>query len=175
MQDEITNLKRNNGEGKKPFKNKISTDTSPKVPPTPGINLEDYGMDNFCCTHCAYHSEKTCPEFLYSFYALLLPLGTPEKENKYVEEENYEDEEGEVEDLKEGEHPSKLNLVWDETELDNMDDDVMKKDHVGIDYNLWRKGDPSTSTEEFLEKDEQNEKDSTPNPMVNDSSNPKKR
>ena len=28
-----------------------------------------------------------------------------------------------------------------------------------------------TFTEEFLEKDEQTEKDSTPNPMVNDSSN----
>ena len=31
-----------------------------------------------------------------------------------------------------------------------------------------------TSTEEFLEKDEQNEKDSIPNPMVNYSSNPNK-
>ena len=29
-----------------------------------------------------------------------------------------------------------------------------------------------TSTEEFLEKDEQNEKDSILNPTVNDSSNP---
>ena len=30
------------------------------------------------------------------------------------------------------------------------------------------------STEEFLEKDEQNEKDSIPHPMVNESSNPNK-
>ena len=31
-----------------------------------------------------------------------------------------------------------------------------------------------TSTKEFLGKDEQTEKDSTPNPMLNDSSNPDK-
>ena len=64
-----------------------------------------------------------------------------------------------------------------------MDVDVMKEDCVGIDYNLWSKEDHSTtiastptktSTEEFLKKDEQNEKDSIPNPMVNDSSNPNK-
>ena len=89
MQDGIIDLKRNKGEGKKPFKKKISTNTSLKIPPTPRINLEDYALDNFCRTHCAYHSEKTCPEFLNSFYALLLPTRTPEKEN-------YEDEEREA-------------------------------------------------------------------------------
>ena len=61
-----------------------------------------------------------------------------------MEEDNYEDEEGEGEELKESEHPPNLNLIWEETELDNMDDDVMKEDCVGIDYNLWRK--ESTST-----------------------------
>ena len=35
LKDEITNLKKKNGEGKKPVKNKISTNTSLKVPPTP--------------------------------------------------------------------------------------------------------------------------------------------
>ena len=78
-------------------------------------------------------------------------------------------------------------LVWNEAELDNMDVDVMKEDCMGIDYNLLSKDDHSTSnsttiastptktsTEEFLEKDEQTEKDSIPNPMVNDSSNPYK-
>ena len=68
-----------------------------------------------------------------------------------------------------------------------MDVDVMKEDCMGIDYNLLSKEDHSTSnsttiastptetsTKEFLEKDEQTEKDSTPNPMVNDSSNPEK-
>ena len=61
LQDETTNLKMNKGEGKKPFKKKISTNTSLKIPPTPRKNLEDYALNNFCCTHCAYHSEKTCP------------------------------------------------------------------------------------------------------------------
>ena len=139
LMDEVTNLKRNKGEGKKPLKKKISTNTSLKVPPTLGINLEDYPLDNFCRTHCAYHFEKTCLEFLNSFYALLPPLGTPEKENKDVEEENYEDEEREAEELKKSEHPPILNLVWDETGLDNMDVDVMKEDCLGIDYILWIK------------------------------------
>ena len=56
-----------------------------------------------------------------------------------MEEENYEDEGGEAGELKESEHPPNLNPVWDETELDNMDDDVMKEECVGIDYKLWRK------------------------------------
>ena len=34
LQDEITNLKKNKGEGKKPIKQKINTSTSLKVPPT---------------------------------------------------------------------------------------------------------------------------------------------
>ena len=169
LKDEITNMKKNKGEGKKPIKKKISTNASLKSPSTQGVNLEDYALGNFCFTHCAHHSEKTCPKFLNSFYALLLPLGTLENENKEVEEENYEDEEGEIEELKESNHPPILNLVWDETELDNMDVDVMKEDCVGIDYNLWRKEDHSTSnsttisstqmetsTKEFPEKDDQN-------------------
>jgi endogenous inhibitor of DNA gyrase (YacG/DUF329 family) len=93
----------------------------------------------------------------------------------------------EVEELKESKHPPNLNLVWDEAKLDNMDVYVMKEDCVRIDYNLWIKEDHSTSnsttiystptetsTEEFLKKDEQIEKNSTLNPMVNDSSNPDK-
>ena len=64
LKDEITNMKKNKGEVKKPFKKKIRTNIFLKMPPTPGINLEDYALDNFCHTHCAYHSEKTCPEFL---------------------------------------------------------------------------------------------------------------
>ena len=63
----------------------------------------------------------------------------------------------------------------------------MKEDCVGIDYNLWIKGSPSTlkpttiastptktSIEEFLKNDKENEKDSTINHMVNHSSNPNK-
>jgi hypothetical protein len=93
LKDEIKNLKRDKGEGKKAFKKRINTNTSRKLPPTLGINFEDYAMDNFCHTHCAYHSEKTCPKLINSFRELLLPPKTPEKENKDVEEENYEDEE----------------------------------------------------------------------------------
>ena len=100
LQDEITNLKKNKGEGKKPIKKKISTKTSLEVLPSPRINLEKYALDNFCHTHCEYHFEKTCREFLNSFYALLLPPRIPEKENKEVEEENYEDEERETKERK---------------------------------------------------------------------------
>ena len=89
LDDEITNLKKNKGEGEKPFKKKISTNVSLKIPPTQGINLEDYALDNFCRTHYANHFEKSCPEFLNSFYSLSLSLGSPEKENRDVEEENY--------------------------------------------------------------------------------------
>ena len=101
--------------------------------------MEDYALDNFCRTHCAHHFEKTCPEFLNSFYALLLPPGTPKKENKEVEEENYEDEEREAEELKKAQHPPSLILDQDETELDNMDFDAMKEDCMEIDYNLLSK------------------------------------
>jgi len=38
--------------------------------------------------------------FRNSLYALLLPPRTPEKENKDVEEKNYEDEERETKELK---------------------------------------------------------------------------
>jgi hypothetical protein len=42
LRDEITNLKKNKGEGKKHAKKNISTNTSLKVPPTARINLEEY-------------------------------------------------------------------------------------------------------------------------------------
>ena len=62
-------------------------------------------------------------------------MGTPEKENKDVEE-NYEDEEREAEELKETQYPPILILDQDETELDIMDVDVMRVDCMEIDYNL---------------------------------------
>ena len=62
-----------------------------------------------------------------------------------------------------------------------MDVEVKREDYMGIDYNLLNKEDnyasnsttidstpTETSTKKFLEKDEQIEKDSTLNPMVND-------
>ena len=54
LHDEITKLKKDKGEGKNHVKKKINT--SLKVPSTLEINLEEYALDNFCCTHDAYHS-----------------------------------------------------------------------------------------------------------------------
>ena len=71
------------------------------------------------------HITHFCLEFLNSFYALLLPPGTPKKENNEVEEENYEDEERE---LKEFQHPPSLILDQDETKLDNMDVDEIEEE-----------------------------------------------
>ena len=95
-----------------------------------------------------------------------------------MEEENHEDEESEVEGLRESNHPPSLILDQDEADLDDMEY------CIEIDSYLLSKHDHSTSTsttiastlmettiEEFLEKDEQLEKDSTPNPMVNGLSN----
>lgn len=58
LQSEITSLKRSKREGEKPIKKK---NTSHQIPPTSGINLEDYAMDNFCRAHYANHSEKSFP------------------------------------------------------------------------------------------------------------------
>ena len=65
LTSEFINLKKRNGEGKKlskPFWNKkTNTNTSLHIPPTLGINLEDYSMDSFFCNHHANHSKKRCP------------------------------------------------------------------------------------------------------------------
>ena len=57
--NELIDLKKSKGEGKKPFKPFIKrrTESTPPLPPTSGINIEDYAMDNFCRTHHANHSE----------------------------------------------------------------------------------------------------------------------
>ena len=44
LHNDIMNLKRSKGEGKKPVKKKTNTNTSPQIPPTSGINLEDYAV-----------------------------------------------------------------------------------------------------------------------------------
>ena len=98
-----------------------------------------------------------------------------------IEEENYEHEEGKVEELIEGNHPPNFILDQDKDEMDDMEDCIK------IDPYLLNKEDLSISTSttiastltettigEFLDKDEQIKKDSTPNPMVNDLSNPEK-
>ena len=46
-------------------------------------------------------------------------------------------EEEEVEEMK----PSlNLHLIWDDTELDDIDDDIMEEAFVGNDYNIQSKG-----------------------------------
>ena len=87
---EVINLKKSNGEGKKlykPFLNKkTNTNTSPWIPLTSSINLEDYAMDNFFCTHHVNHLEKTCPKFINSFRVMPLPI--EEDKNKEEEQED---------------------------------------------------------------------------------------
>ena len=103
--NELIDLKKRKGEGKKPFKPfmKKRTNSAPPIPPTSGINIEDYAMDNFCCTHHANHFERTCPEFINYFTAMLTPLEPPKKDKKSEKEE--EDEDQEEEEEEEGEEP----------------------------------------------------------------------
>ena len=86
LMSEIIDLNKNKGEGKKPFKpffkKKINTYTPPSIAPTSCINLEDYVMNNFCRTHNANHSERTCPKFINSFTMMLLPQEPPKKYKK---------------------------------------------------------------------------------------------
>ena len=128
------NLKRNKGEGKKLVEKKTNKNTSPQIPPTSGINLEDHVMDKFCCAHYENHLEKNCPEFVNLFKAMVLP-----RENL---EEDKEEEKEEVEKEEEVEPSSNLYLIWDDTELDDTDDDIMEEACVGNDYNIWSKGAP---------------------------------
>ena len=106
---------------------KTNKNTSPQIPPTSGINLEDYVMDNFCRAHYANHSEKSCPEFMNLFKEMILPQ---ECHKEYEEKEEEEEEE----------RPSNLHLIWDDTKLDNIDDDIMEEACVGNNYNLQSKG-----------------------------------
>ena len=102
-------------------------------------------MDNFYHAHYANHSKKICPEFMNLFKAIILPR---ECQDEGEEEEEEEEEE---------EPPSNLHLIWDDTELDDIDDDIMEEACVGNDYNLWSKDapqindSPSTSKSKSLE------------------------
>ena len=103
LTNELIDLNNTKGEGNKPFKPfmKKRTDSSPQIPPTFGINVEDYAMDNFCCTHHMNHSERTCPKFINSFTTMLTPPEPPKKDKRGEKEE---EEEGE-------ECPSHLNVL----------------------------------------------------------------
>ena len=81
----------------------------------------------------------------------------PKKEKKNEEEgENDDEKEEEAKEDEEEEPPSHLNLIWDETEVDNGDNDVLEAACVGNYYNLWSKGAPkynySTSTSKTIAK-----------------------
>ena len=134
LKNDIIDLKKNKGEGNKPFKPfmKKRIDYGLQLPPTLGINIEDYAMENYCRTHHANHYERTCPKFINSFTALLTPPRPPKREKRNEKEE----EEGE-------EPPSQLNLIWDEEEFrDDEDDDIMEQACTGNDYNFRSKGAP---------------------------------
>ena len=79
LTNDIIDLNKNKGEGNKPFNQfmKKRTDSASQIPPISGINIEDYGMENYCCTRHANHFEITCPEFINSFTALLTPPNPP--------------------------------------------------------------------------------------------------
>ena len=139
--NELIDLKKSKGEGKKPFKSfmKNRTDSAPPIPPTSGINIEDYAMDNLCRTHHANHSERTCPEFINYFTSMLTPPEPPKKDKRGDKEEEDEDQEEEEE---EGEEPpSHFNFLWDEVDFgDEDEDDIMEEACIGNDYNLQSKG-----------------------------------
>ena len=81
-------------------------------------------MENFCRAHYANHSEKSCPEFMNLFKAMILP------------QECHEEDEEEEEEEEEEEPPSNLHLIWDDTELDDIDDDIMEEACIGNDDNI---------------------------------------
>ena len=136
LHNEIMNLKRSKREGKKPFKKKNNTNTSPQVPPTSGINLEDSTMDKFCHTHYANHLEKTCLKFINSFKEMLLPQ---EPLRKDEQDTDGEEKKVEVEEEEGAKPSSNLHLILDDN------DDVMEEACVGNDYNLWSKGVPKSN------------------------------
>ena len=102
---------------------------SHQIPPTSGINLEDYVMDNFWRAHYTNHSEKSCPKFMNLFKAMILPWECQEEDDEEDEEE-------------EEEPSSNLHLMWDDTELDDIDYDIMDEACVGNDYYIQSKDAP---------------------------------
>ena len=138
LTNEIIDLKKNKGEGKKPFNPFIKKRTyfSPKIPPTSYINIENYAIDNCCCTHHANHSQRICPKFINYFIAIISSPESPKREKRNEEEDEELEEEGE-------ELPFHLNLIWNEEEFRyDDDDDIMEEAWIGNDYNLRSKEDP---------------------------------
>jgi hypothetical protein len=61
---------------------KKKTNSAPQIPPTSGINIENYAMDNYYCTHHPKHYERTCPKFINYFTAILTPPQPPKREKR---------------------------------------------------------------------------------------------
>ena len=98
-----------------------------------------------------------------------------------IKEGKHEDEESEVEELIKCNHPPNFIPDQDEAEMDDIEDCVeidpylLNKEELSISTSTTISSTlTETTIREFLDKDEQIEKDSTPNPMVNDLSNPEK-
>ena len=72
--------------------------------------------------------------FINSFKAMILP--------QEPQEEDEEEEKEEVEEEEEVKPSSNLHLIWHDTELDDIDDDIMEEACVGNDYNLWSRDAP---------------------------------
>ena len=53
--------------------------------------------------------------------------------------EEYYEEKEEAKEEEEVEPSSNIHLIWDDTEMDDIDDDVMEEVCVGIDYKLQSK------------------------------------
>ena len=87
--NKIIDLKKNKGEKKKPFKlfMKKRTNFAPQIPPTLGINIKNYAMENYCHTHHANHFERTYPEFINYFTTILTPPEPPKREERNEEED----------------------------------------------------------------------------------------
>ena len=56
-----------------------------------------------------------------------------------------EEDEEEEEEEEEEEASLNLHLIWDDTKLDDIDDDIMEEACVGNDYNLQRRNAPKTN------------------------------
>jgi hypothetical protein len=98
-----------------------------------------------------------------------------------MEQGNHEDEESEVEGLIEENHPPNFIPDQDKAKMDDMEDCIeidsylLNEEKLSISTSTTISSTlTETTIEEFLDKDEQIEKESTSNPMVNDLSNPRK-
>jgi hypothetical protein len=56
-----------------------------------------------------------------------------------------EEDKEEAKEEEEVEPSSNLHLIWDDTELDDIDDDILEESCAGNSYNLQSKGAPRTN------------------------------